>query len=177
LVVAGRGDHHLAALQRRVVQRGDLARVGEQPLRPRDHLHLDGLGALVDQEHLVPVLQQFLGDGAAHRARSRDRDPHQASSSSGAATAALILARSSALAITCTMSPSWITVSRSGTSASPIRDRNATRVRACSSSLPTFSPTHRYPVSSSTRTTAPVGSRHSGSAPSGSSRRRIWSAV
>lgn len=77
LVVAGRRDHHVAALERRLVKGGDLTRVGEQPLRLRHPLHRDGRGGLVDQQDLVPVLQELARDGTAHRARARNSDTHQ----------------------------------------------------------------------------------------------------
>jgi hypothetical protein len=77
LVVARRGDHHVAALQRGLVQRGDLAGVGKQPLRHGDALDRDRGRRLVDEQDLVAVLQQFARDRAAHRTGSGNGDPHQ----------------------------------------------------------------------------------------------------
>ncbi|AYN31875.1 hypothetical protein DUI70_1372 [Streptomyces albus] len=77
LVVAGRGDHDVAALQRGLVEGGDLAGVGEQPLRLRYALDRDRGRRLVDEQDLVAVLQQLARDGTAHRPGSGNGDPHQ----------------------------------------------------------------------------------------------------
>jgi signal transduction histidine kinase len=77
LVVAGRGDDNVAPVERGVVERADLARVGEQPFGPRDAVHLDRAGLLVDQQHLMAVLEQLAGDGPAHGSCPGDGDPHQ----------------------------------------------------------------------------------------------------
>lgn len=128
LVVPGRRDHHVAALERGLVQRGDLAGVGEQPLGARHPLHRDRARRLVDQQDLVAVLQQLTGDGPAHGPRPRNGDPHRCPSSSGpSANAASTSATSSGRIITCTRSPSWSTVWEVGSIASPSRVRNATR--------------------------------------------------
>src|SRR5208283_3548852 len=113
LVIPGGRDHDLAPLKRGVVEGADLARVGEQPLRPRHAVDLDGLGVLVDQEHFVPVLEQFLRDRPADRARTSDSDSHQWLPFPGAAglanTAATSL-RSASLVSTCRTSPCCSTV-------------------------------------------------------------------
>ena len=77
LVVAGGGDDHVAPVERRVVQRADLAGIGEQPFGARHAVHLDRARLLIDEQHLVAVLEQLAGDGPAHRARSGDGDAHQ----------------------------------------------------------------------------------------------------
>ena len=51
--------------------------IGEQPFGPLHALDRDRLGVTVDEQHLVPVLQQFAGDGAADRPGPSYRDPHQ----------------------------------------------------------------------------------------------------
>ena len=61
--------------------------------------------------------------------------------------------------------------------ASPSRSMKAMRVPVANSIALIFSPSHRSEKATSASTTLPVGSRQSGSAPSGSSLRSIWSAV
>src|SRR6201994_645841 len=177
LVVAGGGDDRVAAVQRGLVQRADLAGVGQQPLRPGQAVGLDRLGRLVDEQHLVPALQQLTGDGPADRAGSGDRDPHQRPPSGPAESTSETRSSSSSRAMTWITSPSCNTVPGLGTMASPSRSTNAIRVPAVISTALTFSPSHFSEKATSARTTLPVGSRHSGSAPSGSSLRSIWSAV
>src|SRR5262249_49850980 len=108
LVVTGRGDDRVAALELCVVERADLARVSKQPLRPRHAVHLDGGRVLVDEQHFVAVLQQLLGDGAADGTRARYRDAHQWPALPGSllANTPAILLSSVSSAITCTTSPS-----------------------------------------------------------------------
>lgn len=77
LVVTRRGDHDVAPLERRLVERRDLTGVREEPLGHRDALHRDGGRRLVDQQHLVPVLQELGRDGTAHRTGPGNRDAHQ----------------------------------------------------------------------------------------------------
>src|SRR5690606_26723050 len=173
----GGGDDHVTVVQARLVQRRYLARVGEQPLRPRHAVDLDGLRVAVDEQHLVAVLQELGGDGAADRPRSGDGDPHQSSSSGTAASTLLIRSMSRSAAIMWTMSPSCTTVVPVITTASPIRLMNAARARTRSSRSTTRVPIHAGLTVTSASTTVPVGSRQSGSVPSGSRRRRIWSAV
>src|SRR5262249_58410987 len=92
-----------------VVQRADLARVGQQPLRARHPVDLDGPRALVDQQYLVAVFQKFLGDGPADRAGPGDGDAHQWAALPGAAgraNTAVIRLRSLSLALTSRTPPS-----------------------------------------------------------------------
>src|SRR4051812_37908178 len=103
LVVPARGDDHVAAFQPGVVERDDLAGVGQQPLRARHRLDLDRPWILVDEQDLVAVLQELLRDGAAHGTRSGDGDPHYSTFSSGRCdTASLMRSMSEAAATTWT---------------------------------------------------------------------------
>ena len=78
LVVAGRGDHDVAALEPGLAQRRHLARVGDEPLDP-----VVGVGALdhgrvlLDELHLVPRAHEVVGDEEPDVAGSGDRDAHQ----------------------------------------------------------------------------------------------------
>src|ERR1017187_4437818 len=176
LVVAGGSDHHLAPLQRRIVQRADLAGIGQQPFRPGDAVHLDRLRRMVDQQHLVPVLKQLARNGPADSPGSRYRYPHQCSPPR-AAKAAAIRSRSASLATTGSPPPSCSTVPGSGTNAWPSRSTKVILVIVLASSALTCSPIQRGEKAISASTILPVGSRQSGSPPSGSSLRSIWSAV
>src|SRR6185437_9088619 len=160
LVVPGRADDHVAPLQAGLVQRGDLGGVGEQPLGPRQAVHLDGPRVLVYEQYLVPVVEQFTRDGTANRASACDGDPHHcAPFCCGLRSCALFSctrrlvpsrvlstawrsSRSCCAAITCRTSPSWSTIPAPGSIASPSRVTNATRAPVASSSACTFSPTH-----------------------------------
>src|SRR5262249_43314392 len=146
---SGGGDDHVAPLQRGLVQRGDLTRVREEPLGPGHGVNRDRPGVLVDEQDLVPVIQQLTGDRAADRAGARNRDPHQpdpfpcdVSPGLLRANAAEMRSRSLSAAITYSTSPSWSTVPGASSMASPSLEMYATRVRAASSSACTFSPTH-----------------------------------
>ena len=71
-----------------LLQGGQLAGVGVHPLGLLDGLGLD-LGELaLDEHHLVPVLDQLLGDGAADGAGPGDGDPHRLSPPAAARAAA-----------------------------------------------------------------------------------------
>src|SRR5262249_40595048 len=129
---------------------GDLTCVREQPLGPGQAVHLDGPRVLVDQQHLVTVVEQFTCDGTANRARAGDGDSHQCPSfaflscallsgtrrpgPSRVPSAAWRSARSSCAAITFRTSPSWSTTPGPGSIASPSRVMNATRAPGASSS-------------------------------------------
>src|SRR6266545_7392572 len=176
LVVAGTRDGDLAALQRGLLQRGQLAGVGQQPLGPRHRLGLDGARVLVDQQHLVAVLQQFGGDRATDVAGTGDGYPHHSSSGLWPSWDSIAAASLSSIT-TWTRSPSWMTVSGRGSRPSPSRVRNATRAPVAFSMSNASRPTHSECTCTSASRTVPDGSRHSGSEPSGSSRRIIWSTV
>jgi hypothetical protein len=90
------------------------------------------MGVLVDEQDLVPVFQELTGDGSA------------VPPGLVRANAAEMRSRSLSAAITCSTSPSWITVPGPGSMASPSRATNATRIRAASSSACTFSPTQSW---------------------------------
>ena len=112
LVVAGGRDDDVAAVQRGLVQRADLAGVREQPLGAGQAVRLDRLGRLVDEQDLVPVLEQFPGDGAADRTGPGYRDAHQRPPSGPMENSSVIRSSSSSWAITCSTSPSCSTVRR-----------------------------------------------------------------
>src|SRR6516164_6447656 len=127
LVIAGCGDHHLRSLQLCVVEGADLAGVGEQPFGPWHGVQLDLLRLIVDQQHLVPVLEELAGDGTADGAGAGDRDPHQCPPPR-VAKAATIRSSSLSLATTWSTSPSCRTVPGSGTNAWPSRSTKAIRL-------------------------------------------------
>ena len=79
LVVAGGGDGHVAGLEVGLGERVHLAGVGEQPLGLRDGVGADGVGVLLDEEHLVPVRDELAGDGPADIAGADDGDAHGSS--------------------------------------------------------------------------------------------------
>jgi len=78
LVIAGRGDHHIAGLRAGLLQRGQLACVGEQPVRALDGLGFEPPPRAFDQQHLVAVSEQLPRDGTADVAGARYADPHLA---------------------------------------------------------------------------------------------------
>src|SRR4029079_2432103 len=86
---------------------------------------LDRARVLVDQQHLVAVLEQLGGNRPADRAGSGDPDPH--ASSGPAATAALIESASASDITRCSTSPSWSTTSGVAIIPSPSRVTKATR--------------------------------------------------
>ena len=95
LVVAGRRDDDVARLELGLLERGQLARVGEQPLRLGHGVGADRRGGLVDQQDGVPVVDELLGDRTADGACSGDHDAHQSSSGPASRAASAVLAWSS----------------------------------------------------------------------------------
>ncbi|KRD07985.1 hypothetical protein ASE48_11310 [Mycobacterium sp. Root265] len=77
-VVAGRGDHHIAGLRPRLLQRGQLAGVGEQPVGAGNGVRFETPPLAFDEQHLVAVFEQFARDGAADVTGARYPDPHLA---------------------------------------------------------------------------------------------------
>ena len=75
------------------------------------------------------------------------------------------------------MSPSWITVSRVERTPSPRRSIQAIRALVCVWNVTLLRPTQASGAGTWSTRIVPEGSRKSGSAPAGSSRRRTWSAV
>src|SRR5262249_55999429 len=139
----GGGDEDVAGRQGGVIERGDFARVGKQPLSSRHTVHLDGLGVLVDQQNLVPVLEQLLGDRPADRACAGDGNAHQWPPFPGAAGLANTEAnrlRASSFAVTCRKTPCCRTVPGPRRSTSPSPGVNAVPWSGLASTAPTCSP-------------------------------------
>ena len=78
LVVAGGGDQHVAGLHARLLQRRQLARVGEQPVRVGNGVWFEVAPLPFDQQDLVAVVEQLPRDGTADIARAGNPDPHPA---------------------------------------------------------------------------------------------------
>jgi len=93
------------------------------------------------------------------------------------AKAAAIRSRSLSRATTCSTSPSCRTVPGSGTNAWPSRSTKAILLIVLASTDFTCSPIQVGENPTSASTILPVGSRQSGSPPSGTIFRSIWSAV
>ena len=159
-----------------LVEGRQLAGVGEQPFGVRHAVGLDRPWVLVDEQHLVAVLEQLGGDRATDGAGSGDRDAHQCSS--GPLSMAAETTAASASGMTrWSMSPSWKTRFGAGHHrlAEPGEERDLGADLLEGPDL-AADPGVGHLGSTSIRI-SPDASRHSGSEPSGSSRRSIWSAV
>src|SRR5207248_10538991 len=178
LVVAGRGDHHVAPGKVGLLQAGQLARVGEQPLRGRYPFGAQLRGVALDQEYLVAVVGQLLRDGAAHVAGPRDGDAHGQCFPSGAAPVTFVTAATiSSVTSMNTWSPSCTAMDGVGRVPMPNRCRNATRAPDASSISRTGRPIQSGWTGTSMMDTVLVGSRNSSTTPSGTRWRSIRSAV
>ncbi len=74
-VVSGCGDHHVARLRARFLQRGHFAGVGVEPIRVRHLVRLEVRSLPLDQQDLVPGVEQLLCDRAADIAGAGNPDP------------------------------------------------------------------------------------------------------
>ena len=168
LVVAGRGDHHVAALDVRLHQCVELAGVRQQPLRARHAVDLHGPWLPLDEQHLVTVAEELAGDGAPDVAGPGDRHPHQSLPGLGPlAQTAVTSSMRDQSTVKCTRSPSCTSVWPSGSRPSPRRVSRATRQPVASSNEGTLVPIHSGASAISASTTLPLGSRHSLSSPAG----------
>ena len=77
LVITGRGDDDVDALESRLVQRADLARVGDEPLHVECRAQAgDEIGILFDDHDLVAGVAKVAGDVDADVAGAGDSDLH-----------------------------------------------------------------------------------------------------
>src|SRR5262249_22676574 len=87
LVVAGGRHHDVARLELGFFERAHLTRVRDAHLEAGSGRELcRRLGNLLENEDLVPVVEEFLGDERADVAGARDRDPHQCAPASSGPT-------------------------------------------------------------------------------------------
>ena len=78
LVIAGCGDDDVDAFEAGLVQRADLARVGDEPLHvERGAQAGDEVGVLLDEHDLVAGVAEVAGDVDADVPRSGDGDLHE----------------------------------------------------------------------------------------------------
>src|SRR5262249_37366520 len=158
LVVPGRCDHDVVRLEPRFFQRRHLARVGDSHLEAGPGMDLGrDLGDLLQDEDVVAVVEELLGDEGAHVSRAGEGDSHQCVPVSSGPTSRLW---SSSRASTWTAK--WSTSRSCPTSSPSMTCAWASRVSETSWNRPgslsplSFRPAHAAGRSRSTRHTSPL---------------------